>query len=92
MCMYSERMQILISPEQRQRLEVEAADRGISVAAAVRQAIDAQYGVGPTRQERIAAAARICSGRAESIPIDELEELIDSRFDDEMERIEAQRR
>lgn len=91
--MYSQRMQILITPEQRRRLEDESRSTGVSVAALVRAALDARYGSGPTREERMAAAEYLTTGgTAEHIPIEELNELIDSRFDDEMERIEAQRR
>ncbi len=37
--MLSERLQVLISPEQRDRLEAEAAEQGISVAAVIRAAV-----------------------------------------------------
>jgi hypothetical protein len=39
--MYSERTQVLLSPEQRARLERIAADRRISVGAVIREAVDA---------------------------------------------------
>ena len=60
--MYSERIQLLISKEQRRRLEREARRRGTSVAAVVRDAVDAQLG-GPSREERMAAFERIRSMR-----------------------------
>lgn len=53
-CMYSERLQILVSPEQRRRLEAEARRQGVSMSAVVRDVIDKQYGV-VTREERIRA-------------------------------------
>lgn len=56
--MYSERIQLLISPEQRRRLEQEAKRRGTSIAAVVRDAVDSTLG-GPTREERMAAVERI---------------------------------
>lgn len=89
--MFSERMQILISPEQRRWLELTAKDRGTSVAALVREALDAHFLI-PTREERMAAAAWLTSGTGpfEHVPIKELNEIIDSRFDDEMERSAAQ--
>ena len=80
--MYSERFQILLSPEQRKRLEDEARRTGSSISALVREAVDARFG-GVTREQRKAAAERIASGTAEFIPPDELEELLDSRYDEE---------
>jgi len=56
--MYSERIQLLVSKEQRRRLEQEARRRGTSVAAVVRDAVDSQLG-GPTREERLAALEHI---------------------------------
>ena len=62
MCMFSERFQILLSPEQRRRLEEEASARGTSAAAVVREAIDARFGH-LSRQERIRAAEEIAAMR-----------------------------
>ncbi|HET7043550.1 MAG TPA: hypothetical protein VFI37_01765 [Gaiellaceae bacterium] len=42
--MLSERLQILVSPEQRRRLEHEAGRRGTSIGSVVRDAIDARLG------------------------------------------------
>lgn len=61
--MYSERIQLLISKEQRRRLDQEAKRRGTSVASVVREAVDAQLG-GPTREERRAALERIKNMRS----------------------------
>jgi hypothetical protein len=41
--MLSERLQILVTPEQRRTLEAEAARRGESVGSLVRKAVDAAY-------------------------------------------------
>lgn len=41
MCMHSERTQVLLSPEQRQRLERIAAREGRSLGAVIRDAVDA---------------------------------------------------
>lgn len=91
--MYSQRMQILITPEQRRRLEDESRDTGLSVAALVRAALDARYGGGPTREERMAAAHYLTTGgTAEHLPIDELNALIDDRHGEEWDRLEASRR
>ena len=58
MCMLNERLQILIRPEQRRRLEDEARRRGTSVAALVREAVDARYGP-VTQADRLKAVAEI---------------------------------
>jgi predicted transcriptional regulator len=42
--MFSERLQILISPEQRRALEAEAERREASVASVIREAIDLRLG------------------------------------------------
>ena len=62
--MYNERIQLLVSNEQRRRLEQEAKRRGTSVASVVRDAVDAQLG-GPTREERRAALDRIRNMRSD---------------------------
>ncbi len=43
MHMYTERLQILVTPEQRRKLESEAEHRGESVGSLVRKAVDAAY-------------------------------------------------
>ncbi len=59
-CMISERMQILLTPEQRQRLEEESQRQGRSVASLVREAIDARFGT-ISREARLAAAKAIAA-------------------------------
>lgn len=83
--MYSERMQILLPPEQRRRLEHEAQATGKSISALIREAIDARYPT-VTREERIAAAEYIASLRADIPPIDELLALIDESHTEEILR------
>ena len=84
MHMLSERLQILVTPEQRRRLEAEARRRGASVGALVREAIDDRYR-GPTREERMQAAAEIRAMTAGPAPSpEELRRLIDSQFDDDV--------
>ena len=56
--MINERLQILLTPEQRRRLAQEARLQGRSVASLVREAIDARYGT-PNREKRLAAVAAI---------------------------------
>ena len=58
MHMLKERMQILISADQRRRLEREAQRRGTSVASVVREAVDAQLGA-RTVEDRRAAVEQI---------------------------------
>jgi hypothetical protein len=60
--MLTERLQILISPEQKRRLETEAHTRGESVGGLVREAIDERYGGRRftfSRAERMAAVERM---------------------------------
>jgi hypothetical protein len=42
--MFTERLQLLISPEQRRRLEAEAERRDASIASVIREAIDLRLG------------------------------------------------
>ncbi len=56
MCMKTERLQVLVDPIQRERLERAAAARGVSVAHLVRTAIDLVYPPEATSRSRAAAA------------------------------------
>ncbi len=60
MRMLTERTQVLLSPEQRRRLERTAAERGVSLGALIREAIDAYTTSG---------------GRSPREALDELEQL-----------------
>lgn len=75
MSMLTERLQVLISPDQRQRLEAEAERRGASVATLVREAIDASL-QGPTRAERREAVATIKAMRGTYLSPEEIEAVI----------------
>ena len=57
MCVLSERTQVLLTQEQRARLERIAADRRMSLGAVIREAIDA-YAV-PRRKSRREAFERL---------------------------------
>lgn len=83
LCMYSERMQILLSPEQRRLVEDEARRAGRSAAAVVREAIEARYRSADPGRRR-AAFERMRRRRAATLPPEELEALLESRFDDEL--------
>lgn len=78
--MYSERLQVLITPDQRRRLEAEARHRGSSVATVVREAIDRTV-AGPTREERIEAVEAIKAMRIPPLTVDEIEAIIDEERD-----------
>lgn len=60
MRMFTERLQILISKEQRRRLEQEAKRRETSVASVIREAVDDRLG-GIARDDRLAAADSIAA-------------------------------
>ncbi|HEY7961103.1 MAG TPA: hypothetical protein VID29_04190 [Solirubrobacteraceae bacterium] len=85
--MLTERLQILVSPEQKQRLEAEARARGESVGGLVRDAIDEQYGGRRftfSDEERTAALERTRS--ASTIPFiapDALDRIAGREIEDE---------
>ena len=57
MCMLTHRLQILIDDERYERVRALARQRGTSVAAVIREALD--RGLPATQQRRAAAARRI---------------------------------
>jgi hypothetical protein len=70
--MFTERLQILVSKEQRLLLEREARRRNASVASIVRDAVEAELG-GSSRAARLRAVAAISDLRgAPFLPPDEL--------------------
>lgn len=75
MCMFNHRLQLLLDDERYQRVQALARQRGISVAAVVREALD--RGLPATQLRRSAAARRILT--AEPMEVDgllaELDEL-----------------
>jgi len=75
-CMYTERLQILVSPEQRKRLEAEAGRRGASVAALIREAVDEYLGATPLDQ-RLRAVEGIGGMRGRFLSPGELERLVE---------------
>jgi hypothetical protein len=74
--MLNERLQILITKQQRVRLEAEARQRNVSVGRLIREAIDATYGA-ITTQERLDSVEQIgqLSGGKFLTP-DEIESVI----------------
>ncbi len=87
--MLKERLQILITAEQRRTLEAEAARRGASVGALVREAIDARFDT-VDRSRRRAAFDRLTqiAARSEAPQLDPeaLDELLDGTRADALPR------
>ena len=75
----SERTQVLLTPEQRARVERIAAERGMSVGAVIREAIDAQ--TAPRRRSREDALRSLLSHNAPVDDWDVMEAEIDTRYD-----------
>lgn len=81
MSMLNERLQVLIRPDQRRRLEIEAKRRHTSVATLVREAVDARYGA-ITPSERTAAVDAIRSLHGRFLSPVELAGLSDEERDE----------
>lgn len=71
MCMLTRRLQILLDERQHGRLVAFARERGLSVGAAVREAID--IAIPATSGERATAARRILD--AEPMPVPDVSQL-----------------
>lgn len=80
--MYSERLQVLLSTEQRRLLDEESRRTGLSAAALIRDAIEARYGAAGA-PERRAAVARMRQRTAPAPQPAELRDMLAERFDDE---------
>ena len=76
MCMFSERLQILVSPEQRKRLEEEAERRHLSVSGLIREAVDRHLG-SVAQQDRAHALAAIAAMRGRLLSPGEIERLVE---------------
>lgn len=79
-CMYSERLQILLTQDQRRRLREEAKRRKTSVTALVREAVDEHFGVVP-EGSREQAYQSIVARRSRYVAPDKLDELVEGRFE-----------
>ena len=75
MRMLTERLQILVDPEQRRRLEDEARRSGVSVGALVREAIDARVGAAAV-EERLHAVEAIRALSGSDLTPEEIDEII----------------
>lgn len=78
--MLNERLQLLITPEQRRHLDDEARRTGASIGALVRDAIDARFGTTAV-EERLRAADEIAAMRGRFLTVDELEAIVDEERD-----------
>jgi hypothetical protein len=86
MRMFTERIQILVSKEQRRRLEEAARHRNASVASVIRDAFEAELGAG-SPQQRLGAVDAIARMRATPhLPPDELARAIDDSHGEEIAR------
>ena len=84
--MLNERLQILVSRDQRRRLEAEARRRGTSVGSVVREAVDARLGaVSPEERLKALEGLRSMSGRF--LPPDELDRISEGEPEDELEDV-----
>ena len=86
MSMLTERLQILVTPQQRRRLATEAQRRGASVGELVREAIDAIVGgvSAEVRQRAVEEIARMKPGKF--VGPDELDRLIESEHEPRLRR------
>jgi hypothetical protein len=74
--MYSERLQILVTPEQRRRWDLEARRRGTSVAGLIRESVDRELG-SPDGVDRGSAVDAIRAMRGRFLSPDELDRLVE---------------
>ena len=87
--MYNQRLQIFLTTEQRRTLEVEAQTRSVSVAALIREAIDARFNTGDRSKRRVAfhELQRIAEQSDPTLlSPEELNRLIDESHTEEIER------
>ena len=77
-----ERLQILVTPEQRRRLTLIAGQRGEPVTSLIREAIDSRFPPMVDAAARQAAARRLLDRpKVPYLPPEELDRLLDDRFD-----------
>jgi hypothetical protein len=86
--MLNERLQILVSAEQRRRLEAESKRRQTSVASLIRQAIDAQFGA-VTEEDRLHALEGIQALEGRFLSADDLDGVVDEEREGGTERFLA---
>ncbi len=84
--MLRERLQILVSAEQRRRLEAEAKRRGTSVASLIREAVDVQFGP-VTSADRLQALREIAEMQGRFLSPDELDRVAEAERDQQLDEI-----
>jgi len=90
--MLSERLQILVTPEQRSLLESEARERGLSVGGLVRETIDRRFS-GASREERMRAYEEIASMRGgRDVPPGELDRIVEEEREALVDRLQLPQR
>jgi ribosome maturation protein Sdo1 len=89
--MLNERLQILVTAEQRRRLEEEAKRRGTSVGSLIREAVDARFG-SVTAAERLEALEGIRATSGSFIPAKELNRLVEDERDSAADQMLEPRR
>lgn len=81
--MLNERLQILVTKEQRRRLEAESRRRQTSVASLIRQAIDAHFGA-VTQEDRLAALEGIRAMNGRFLAPEALDRLAEEEREEEV--------
>ena len=74
--MFSERLQILISPDQRKRWDAEAKRRGTSVAGLIREAVD-RHVDSLDRADRVQAVEAIGTMNGRFLTVDEMDRVVE---------------
>ncbi len=82
----SERLQVLVRPEQRRRLEAEAKRRATSVGALIREAVDAWFGA-VSREDRLEALAGIEQTAGRFLTPAELDRVVEEERDAQADAI-----
>lgn len=87
--MLNQRLQILVTEEQRRRLEREAAHRGLSVGALIREAVDAHVGVvAVSDRERALEEIRAMRVPARVTP-EEINRMVEEERDEDAARLSS---
>ncbi len=92
MCMFTERLQVLMSRAQRRRLELEARRRGTSVGALIREAVDARAHGFPAAERRRALGAIKAMGAGRFLDVGTLERIVDEERESPLHELRRRRR
>ncbi len=90
--MLTERFQVLMTRAQRRRLEAEARQRGTSVGAVIREAVDARAGRAPLVERlRVMSEIRALRG-GRYVPVERLERIVDEEREKLLKRLKRRKR